>query len=140
MGKSTPKQLLWKAFAEWIKLRDCPNGRGNCISCNKALTLPNTDSQIHAGHLWPKSVVYNSLYFHPMNVHAQCAFCNTFLEGNTLEYRKGVIRRYGEEILDELEEIKSQGMVQKLYDEDYRAMAKEYRKKSRELKKRYGIS
>lgn len=140
MGKATEKQKLWKAFGEWIKLRDCPNGYGSCISCNKRLVYPNSDGSVHAGHLYPRSVVYNSLYFHPMNVHAQCMFCNTHLEGNTMEFRKGIVRKYGEAVLDELDLIKTKGMGQKWYDQDYKEKAAEYRKKSRELKKLYGLS
>ena len=140
MGKASEKSKCWLAFAEWVKLRDCPNGIGNCISCNKVLRYPNSDGSAHAGHFYPRSVVYNNLYFHEMNVHTQCHFCNTHLEGNTLEYRKGMIRRYGEEVLEELDILKSKQMAVKLYDHDFKEMAKDYRAKSRAMKKEYGIS
>lgn len=140
MAKKTEKQKLWLAFGEWVKLRDCPNGRGNCISCNRAMSYPNSDGSVHAGHLYPRSTVYNSLYFHPLNVWGQCMPCNTFLEGNTMEFRKGIVRRAGEEALEELDLVKSQGMGRKWPDFEYKELAAEYRKKSRALKKEYGIS
>lgn len=139
MGKSSQKELLWRAFAEWIKLRDTPNGYGNCISCNRLLQYPNSDGSAHAGHLFPRSTVFNALYFHPMNVHTQCHHCNTFLEGNTMEYRKGLVRRYGEEVLEELELAKATDRAAKWPDFEYKELAAEYRKKSRQLKKERGI-
>jgi len=140
MGKASEKQKLWKAFAEWIRLRDSPEGHGSCISCKKLVPYPNSTGAWHAGHLWPRSVVYNSLYFNEMNVHGQCSACNTFLEGNTLAFRKGVIERYGVEVLDELEKAKVLGQGRKWYDHEYKELAAEYRKKSREMKKERGIS
>jgi len=139
LSKSTPKQLLWRAFADYIKLRDTPGGFGNCISCNKIMAYPNPDGLVHAGHLWPRSVVYNALYFHEMNVHAQCAFCNTHLEGNTLEFRKGIIRRYGDQVMEKLDLLKRGELTQKLYDHDYKEMAKDYRKRVREIKQKRGL-
>lgn len=140
MAKASEKQKLWKAFGEWIKLRDSPNGIAQCISCNKAVKYPNSDGSLHAGHLYPRSVVYNALYFHPMNVHGQCNHCNTYLEGNTMEFRKGIIRRYGEDALEELDIARATEGATKLYDHDYKEMAAEYRLKSRAIKKERGLS
>lgn len=140
MATSTEKQKLWKAFAEWIKLRDSEGGYAECISCHKSVKYPNSDGMLHAGHLFPRSVVYNALYFHPMNVHGQCHFCNTHLEGNTMEFRKGIVRRYGEDALEDLDIARATSGASKLYDHDYKEMAADYRKKSRAIKKERGIS
>ena len=138
MGKATEKQKLWRAFAEYIRLRDAPNGFGNCISCNKIVAYPNPDGLWHAGHLYPRSVVYNTLYFHEMNVHGQCHYCNTHLEGDTMRFRDGIIRRYGEYVLEELEIARA--IKAKWYEHDYKELAKEYRKKVRDMKKVRGIA
>jgi hypothetical protein len=61
-------------------------------------------------------------------------FCNTHLEGNTMEFRKGVLRRYGQKVLDELDLLKKGGLTQKLYDQDYKEMAKHYRAQIKILK------
>lgn len=139
MGKSTPKQLCWKAFAEFIRLRDSPGGMGSCISCNKPVAYPNSNGMFHAGHFYPRSVVYNGLYFDEMNVHGQCHFCNTHLEGNTLAYRRGLIHRYGEAVIGQIEEARAAGQGRKWYDDDYKEMAKTYRDKVRLMKRERGI-
>lgn len=139
MGKMTEKQKLWRAFATWIKLRDSNDGYGECISCNKLVMYPDPDGGAHAGHLFPRSSTYNSLWFHPMNVHLQCLHCNTFLEGNTMKYREGLIRRYGEGVIEELELARAAGQTRKWYDHDYKEMAKDYRAKVKQLKKERGI-
>jgi len=135
MAKASEKQKLWTAFGEYIRLRDSPNGYGHCISCNKPVAYPNPDGLWHAGHFYPRSIVYNALYFHEMNVHGQCHFCNTHLAGNTLAYRRGLINRYGEEVIELIEMARVAGQGRKWYDADYKELAAEYRKKSREMKK-----
>jgi len=140
MAKASEKQKLWKAFAEWIRLRDSEGGYGLCISCNKMVAYPNPDGMWHAGHLYPRSVTYNALYFDEMNVHGQCHFCNTHLEGNSMAFREGLIARYGEEVIEKLEKAKIMGQGRKWYDHEYKELAAEYRRKSREIKKERGIT
>lgn len=139
MAKASEKKKLEKAFNEFIRLRDAPNGYGQCISCGKLVAYPNDNGLWHAGHLYPRSVTYNALWFHEMNVHGQCHHCNTHLEGNTMAFREGVVARYGESVLEELELAKIKGQGRKWYDHEYAEMAKEYRRKSREIKKERGL-
>lgn len=140
MGKATEKQKLWHAFAEWVKLRDSDeNGNANCISCNKAMKYPNSDGSVHAGHLYARSTTYASLYFHPHNVNAQCDHCNTWLQGDAMRYREGLIARYGEEVLEELARISKEGLTYKWTDDDYREKAKSYRALCRAIKKDRGL-
>lgn len=140
MAKASEKQKLWKAFAEYIRLRDSPDGFGLCISCEKAVPYPNSTGAWHCGHLFPRSVVYNSLYFHEKNVAGQCSACNTFLEGNTMAFREGLVRRHGEGVIEELEQARAAGQGRKWYDHEYKELAAEYRRKSREIKKERGIT
>ncbi len=140
MAKASEKQKLWKAFAEYIRLRDSPDGIGTCISCKKMVSYPNSQGNWHAGHLWPRSVVYNALYFHPRNVNGQCSSCNTFLEGNSMKYREGLVERFGEGVIEELEQARAAGQGRKWYDHEYKELAADYRKKVREMKKARGIS
>lgn len=139
MGKSTPKQLLWKAFAEFIRLRDSPDNMGECISCGDPVAYPNSNGDFHCGHYYPRSTVYLNLYFSEENCHGQCRTCNTFLEGNTAEFRKGLIKRYGEAYVQELEDVKSKSKFVKMYDFEYKEKAAHYRKLCREMKKARGI-
>jgi len=41
--------------------------------------------------------------FNEMNVHGQCRTCNRFREGNRQGYREGLIKRYGEKVVKELD-------------------------------------
>jgi hypothetical protein len=85
---STP-ELREKAgmkFRKWIRSRDHDQP---CISCGSW----NTSDAGHyysAGH-------YPELEFNEDNVHGQCRKCNMFLSGNLLEYRKGLIKKIGEQ-------------------------------------------
>jgi hypothetical protein len=42
-------------------------------------------------------------YFSEINVNCQCASCNLFLEGNRPEYRKYLIKKHGEQVVEDLE-------------------------------------
>jgi|GEM_PF-1645882 len=85
----------------YILLRDY--GRP-CISCNKPHRP--TDSYKHyvdAGHFKRRGGLYRNLRFNILNIHGQCVECNRDMSGNELEYRKGLIERYGLELVDSLE-------------------------------------
>ena len=92
------KRKLWRIFSKYIRRRD--NGKP-CISCGKM------SSKLQAGHYYPRSTTYASLYFDETNVNGQCIHCNLFLEGNKQGYREGIIKRYGAEALQILEIRKS---------------------------------
>ncbi len=89
-----PKAKLWKVFAQFIKLRD----KKTCYTCGKKAEGYN----LQAGHFIPKAAGGLGLYFHEDNVHAQCATCNCFLDGNQYIYGQ----KLGEEKVKELYAIK----------------------------------
>lgn len=66
-----------------------------CISCGKMRTL-------EAGHFIPISKS-TKLRYDLRNIHGQCAECNRFKYGNYVEYRKGLIARYGFKFVENLE-------------------------------------
>ncbi len=78
----------------YIRLRD----EGSpCISCGR-----HHQGQYHAGHY--RSVGANpEMRFNESNIHAQCAPCNNHKSGNIIDYRLGLIARYGVEYVDALE-------------------------------------
>lgn len=139
MTKSSSKKKLWRIFAEYIRLRDSPNGYGQCISCGKLVQYPNKTGVAHAGHYYPRSTTYSSLYFDERNVNLQCSHCNTYLEGNTEGYRRGLIAKYGSRVIDELD-LKRSMKLKKIHSFQYDEMAKHYRKLVREMKKERGIT
>jgi len=93
---SLPK-LLKKAqivFNKWIRERDKQKG---CISCGAEVE--------QAGH-YRSQGSYSSLRFNEVNVQGQCVRCNHFLSGNHIDYRIGLVKRYGEQKVQYLESIK----------------------------------
>jgi hypothetical protein len=84
-----------KSFQHWIRLRD----RGlPCISCN------NHNPADWAGGHYFSAGTYSGLMFDERNVHAQCnTYCNRNLHGNLIEYRKGLVNRFGIEFVEQLE-------------------------------------
>lgn len=78
-------------FNKWIRERD--KGLG-CISCGADID--------HAGHYF-SSGHYTALTFDEQNVHGQCLRCNNFLHGNLVFYRMGMVDRYGDEYVKDLE-------------------------------------
>lgn len=90
-----------KVFQLWIrKVRDKDNG---CISCGTFKT-----PQFDAGHYFSANQ-FSGLMFNEDNVHKQCSQCNDYYSGNLLEYRAGLINRYGLEFVERLEKTKDNG-------------------------------
>lgn len=86
-----------REFQAWIRHRD----KGlPCISCG------TTQASIwDAGH-YLKAEIFSGLIFDPDNASRQCGKCNRFMGGNELGYRDGLIKRYGEKFVKDLEEKK----------------------------------
>jgi hypothetical protein len=80
-------------FNKYIRLRD----KGQvCISCQKPPLKENAGHYFNANNHW-------NVRFDERNVHLQCEHCNTYLSGNLIEYRKGLINKIGAEQLTLLE-------------------------------------
>ena len=103
-SKSTAKikKEVWPIFSQYIRLRDCLETTGCaswglCITCGKRYHI----KLLQAGHLIPGR--HNSNLFSEEGTHAQCYNCNINLKGNTLEYRRQIVRLYGEGADERLE-------------------------------------
>ena len=84
-----------KSFQKFIRLRDKDLP---CISCN------NSNTTDWAGGHYFSAGMYSGLMFDERNCHKQCNNnCNKHLSGNLLEYRKGLILRYGMDFVNQLE-------------------------------------
>lgn len=76
-----------KEFQKFIRLRDKDLP---CISCGAK------NCEEWAGGHYYAAGMYSGLMFDERNCHKQCnQYCNKYLHGNLLEYRKGLIQRYG---------------------------------------------
>jgi hypothetical protein len=112
---------------EYIRLRD---KNLPCISCNNQW---NIDFQ--AGHFY-KAELYSNLKFDENNISGQCRNCNLRKDGNVSGYRAGIIQRYGEEHLKQLDDIAKE-FKQSNYKwdrEELETLRKHYKEKIKELK------
>lgn len=106
------KKDLDRVFNAYIRKRDSEDGFFLCISCGFIETKDSVSvhykpvSQMHAGHFYAGT--FTRTRWDERNVNGQCAGCNTFKHGNLLEYRKGILAKYGQEVLDELETLHNQ--------------------------------
>ena len=120
------KAQLDRWFKKYIRMRDSHDGYGKCISCGKLIQVgPNWQ----AGHYINST--YLSLRWDEKNVHGQCKRCNHFLSGNLLEYRRGLIKKYGKEVLQYLEikkfnKFKTSVFALKALIDIYKKKVKEY--------------
>jgi hypothetical protein len=119
---------LDKVFSEYIRLRDSRiDGYGKCISCGRLIHWKDGD----AGHYINRRNY--SVRWNEKNVHLQCRFCNRFNEGNAAGYTQGLIKKYGEGIIEELEVAKS--FPAKYTDFELNELIKVYKLKIKELRK-----
>ena len=96
-----------------------------CISCGC------THARWNAGHYRSRgSAVHLSI--EPTNVHKQCVRCNLELHGNLIEYRKGLVARYGVEYV---EAIEADERARHYTPDEFTAMKLDYRARNREMKK-----
>jgi hypothetical protein len=87
-------KIAQKIFNTFIRMRDANDG---CISCGTT-----TSNIFDSGHY--RSVGGNpQLRYNEYNASKQCGKCNRFWGGNPIEYRKGLIKKYGIEIVEQLE-------------------------------------
>jgi len=118
--KQTPlPKMLKKAqevFNRWIRERDKDKG---CISCGSEVD--------HAGHYYSQGH-HSGLRFNEINTNGQCLRCNNFLHGNLINYRKGLVKRYGEAKVMLLEN-NNVNKVKKWTRVELQAIIQEYGKK-----------
>ena len=100
LKESTKKLSQYEAeakreFQKYIRLRD---ENKPCISCGTY-----TCDEWAGGHYYPAGH-YSGLIFDERNCHKQCnQYCNKHLNGNIHEYRKGLIKRFGIDFVQQLD-------------------------------------
>lgn len=106
-------------FQKWIRLRDANEG---CISCD------TVNAKIwHGGHFF-KAELFTGLVFNEVNVNKQCEKCNTFGGGNESGYRIGLVKKYGEKAVKELEESSNFLREYKFTREEIKKIKTKYQK------------
>lgn len=116
------KSKLDCLFSRYIRLRDANQyGYCRCISCGKIVHWKECD----AGHYVNRR--HMGLRYDEKNVNAQCRACNRFDEGNQIGYTRGLIKKYGSEVIQYLEVKKHNTAC--FSNAAYEALIKEYTKK-----------
>lgn len=87
--------LVFKAYIRARDLRD--DGTFVCVSCG----MVKTKDQMHAGHFYAST--FTATRWDESNVNSQCIACNVFLHGNLLNYRNGMLDKYGYGEINRLE-------------------------------------
>jgi hypothetical protein len=99
-----------------------------CISCG------NANAKDWSGGHFYSAGMYSGLIFDERNCHKQCnTYCNKYLSGNLLEYRKGLTKRYGEDFVIELDRISIEKRNYKYTKEELIAKKLQYDIKIKEL-------
>ena len=127
---SSLKRDCWKVFSRYIRRRDCflttgSTEYGECISCDGHFTF----NQLDAGHFIQGR--HNANLFSERGVHAQCRSCNRFNGGKPLEYRRQIIKLYGEGADEQLEE--EARVIKKFTIPELEDMIKDYTKRLKEM-------
>lgn len=119
------RQTLDNVFSQYVRLRDCPEGHGRCITCGAPITPKTCD----AGHYISRRV--SVLRWNEANVHAQCVECNRCNYGEEEQYRLALIRMYGLPTVLQLEAKKHSTVI--LRDSDYDQLIVYYKNKLKAL-------
>ncbi len=124
------KKKAWTEFSKYIRTRDCiqSTGRsyfGKCITCSRIFAF----AILQAGHFI--SGRNGSILFDERGCHAQCAYCNTGLDGNKRAYEKKMQQLYDLETIDKLRILA--GQVKKYSVGELEQLAIYYREKTAEL-------
>lgn len=110
------------AFNSFIRLNDADYP---CISCGR-----HHQGQYHAGH-YLSAGARPELRFCELNVHKQCAPCNTHLSGNAVLYRINLIEKIG---LAGVEWLEGHHEPKKYTIDDLKQIKREYLDKAKALK------
>lgn len=114
-------------FQHWIRIRDAYQ---NCISCGTSQT------ELWDGGHFKKAELYSGTIFNEKNCHKQCRKCNRFLGGNELNYREGLINRYGEDYVLEIEKTANELRQYKYTKQELIEIRNKYQKLVAEFKKK----
>ena len=129
----TLKKYVWDTFSLFIRLRDCLETTGSleygkCITCGNVVPIKSTD----AGHFVSRR--FNSTLFDETNSHLQCRHCNRYNAGAAIEYRRQIIKLYGEgydvQLKAKAEKLK------KFTADELRGLLDYYKQKVKELEAR----
>jgi hypothetical protein len=112
------KGMLWSVFAKHIRRRD----QGRCISCGNVRSY----EELQGGHYIPVGGNDLELCFSEHNVNGECENCNAFDSFHLVPMRKNLILKYGEDVVEHLEELQSQKRAIKWGEAQYVELINKY--------------
>lgn len=116
---SKAKKKAWDAFSLWTRLRDAKGEHNTCITCERTFHY----KKLYAGHFIPGR--HNAILFDERGVHPQCYYCNMIMGSNPIKYYKYMLKRYGQEVIDELDKLSSTTVIYTV--SDYLELEKYYK-------------
>lgn len=123
--KRTPAD---KWFSMFIRARDADeDGYVRCISCGRVVHWKNAD----CGHFVKRQ--HKALRFNEQNCQVQDRNCNWALQGNDIEFAKGIDRKYGKGTADKLRAMQHNTLHLGKFEE--KQIAEYYKAKYLELAK-----
>lgn len=109
MAKKSERQKTIDKLDDLVRKRlkeECPK---YCVTCGKAIDWfhpQNNPFGLQVGHYISRDI--KQLRWHSKNVHPQCSSCNWEHNKNPVPYTQFMLKTYGQEVLDELNEIRRQ--------------------------------
>ena len=129
MKKPTFKSLknkLDQVFSQWVRRKDATSqGLAVCVSCHAV--KPWKEQQ--CGHYVSRT--YLATRWDERNAAVQCGSCNVLRRGNYPAYTLYMLRKHGQEVIEELEAKRKQ--VCKMTAADLQDMLEAYKRKLSEL-------
>ena len=117
---SKAKKRAWSVFSLWIRQRGCIGNTNTCITCGRVKQI----KELQASHFIPGR--HNATLFDERGCWPACYTCNVVLGSNPIKYYKWMLKKYGQEMIDELERL-SETTV-KYTVEDYLEIESKYKK------------
>jgi hypothetical protein len=99
-SKSFFEKQLQSEINSVVRLIDSEKG---CISCEHGWDSTWT-RQRHAGHFFTTKA-HPNLRYNLFNIFGQCSICNNYLSGNERAYEKGLIKHYGQDMLNAVKSL-----------------------------------
>jgi len=120
------ESLAKVVFQKWIRYRD---ENLPCISCGT-----NTSNQWDGSHYF-KAEIYSGVIFNELNVNKSCSYCNKWLDGNLINYRKGLIEKYGVLAVEGLEQLANETRQYKYNKDELNEIINTYKLKLKQGEK-----
>lgn len=109
MAKKTERQKMIDKLDDRVRDRLKAEYPKVCVTCGKAIDWFHPQKNplgLQVGHYISRDI--KQLRWYPKNIHPQCASCNWEHNKNPVPYTQFMLKTYGQEVLDELNEIRRQ--------------------------------